>query len=77
MSYDYINPQHYVRDGRQTWERMVDIWGKETTALWCEMTAFKYEDCRMDNGKPGEDKDRELAKIEWYKNKAKELRNAT
>jgi len=72
--YDFINPQHYVQnDGKQTWERMVDKWGKEKTSLWCEMTAFKYQD-RMGK-KPGEDKERELKKIEWYTNKANELRN--
>lgn len=72
--YDYINPKHYVgEDGRQTWERMIDKWGVEKTALWCEMTAFKYEDCRIKNQKPGEDRNREEAKIKWYKDKAAEL----
>ena len=73
--YDYINPQHYVQsDGRQTWERMLDTWSVEQVALWCEMTAFKYID-RMGK-KPNEDVDRENKKIEWYKNKAKELRDS-
>lgn len=72
--YDYINPQHYVADdGRQTWERMVDKWGLEATALWCEMTAFKYTDTRMGN-KPNEDVVREQKKVKWYLEKAKELR---
>lgn len=72
-NYDYINPEHYKKeDGRQTWERMVDRWGKEKTALWCEMTAFKYTDARLGR-KPGEDEEREQSKIEWYLNKAKEL----
>lgn len=72
--YDFINPSHYIQDdGKQTWERMVDIWGVENTALWCEMTAFKYQD-RMGK-KPGEDEQRELNKIKWYTEKAKELRN--
>jgi hypothetical protein len=72
--YDYVNPQHYVQDdGRQTWERMVDKWGEEKTALWCEMTAFKYQD-RMGK-KPGEDVEREKGKIEWYEKKAQELKD--
>ena len=71
--YDYINPAHYVADdGRQTWERMVDKWGLEVTALWCEMTAFKYIDTRIGN-KPNEDTEREMKKVAWYENKAKEL----
>lgn len=70
--YDFINPNHYLQDdGRQTWEHMVDKWGLEKTALWCEMTAFKYE--HRIGRKPGEDKKRETDKIEWYYNKAKEL----
>jgi len=72
--YDYINPQHYVQaDGRQTWERMVDIWGLEKVALWCEMTAFKYKD-RMGK-KPNEDETREQQKMQWYLDKAAELRS--
>ena len=71
--YDFINPEHYVQDdGRQTWEHMVDKWGEEKTALWCEMTAFKYQD-RIGR-KPGEDEEREKNKIKWYEDKAEELR---
>ena len=71
--YDYVNPQHYVQDdGRQTWERMLDHWTINEVALWCEMTVFKYEDRK--GKKPNEDVEREQAKIDWYKNKAKELR---
>jgi hypothetical protein len=71
--YDFINPQHYVQeDGRQTWEHMVDKWGLETTAMWCELTAYKYKD-RIGR-KPGEDVEREQNKIKWYEDKAAELR---
>jgi len=71
--YDFVNPQHYVQnDGRQTWEHMVDKWGEEKTALWCEMTAYKYQD-RIGK-KPGEDIEREQNKIKWYEEKADELR---
>ena len=72
-NYDYINPKHYVGDdGKQTWERMVDNWGLKATALWCEMTAFKYTDVRMGK-KPNEDVEREQKKVDWYLAKAKEL----
>lgn len=72
-NYDYINPKHYVGDdGKQTWERMVDKWGLKATALWCEMTAFKYTDTRIGK-KPNEDVEREQKKVDWYLAKAKEL----
>jgi len=72
--YNYVHPPHYVQeDGRQTWERMLDMWTKEEVALWCEITIFKYQD-RVGK-KPNEDIDRERAKIDWYSNLAKELRN--
>ena len=73
LQYDYVRPSHYVQeDGRETWERMLDIWTKEEVALWCEMTVFKYQD-RIGK-KPNENIEIENAKIDWYKKKAKELR---
>lgn len=71
-NYDYVNPQHYVQDdGKQTWERMVDEFGLEWTAIFCELNAYKYQD-RMGK-KPNEDVEREQGKIDWYKKKAEEL----
>ena len=71
-SYDFINPQHYVQDdGRQTWEHMVDKFGVEKTAIFCELNAYKYRD-RIGR-KPGEDTSREQGKIDWYDKKANEL----
>ena len=70
--YDFINPNHYVQnDGRQTWEHMVDEFGKEKTAIFCELNAYKYKD-RMGK-KPGENIEREQGKVEWYQDKANEL----
>lgn len=72
-NYDYVRPSHYVQDdGRETWERMLDMWSKEEVALWMEMTVFKYQD-RIGK-KPNEDIEREQNKIDWYNDKAKELR---
>ena len=74
--YDYVNPSHYVQeDGRQTWERMLDLWTKEEVAIWCDITVFKYQD-RIGK-KPNEDINREKAKIDWYNDLAEELRNKT
>jgi len=72
-SYDYVNPDHYKQDdGKQTWERMIDEFGVEATAVFCELNAYKYRD-RMGK-KPNEDVQREQSKAEWYEAKAKELR---
>jgi hypothetical protein len=71
-NYDYVNPDHYKQDdGKQTWERMVDKYGVEKTAIFCELNAFKYQD-RIGK-KPNEDVEREQNKINWYNEKAKDL----
>lgn len=45
---------------------MERIWGKEATALWSEMTAYKY---RMRMGtKPGEPIERDIEKENFYLN---------
>ena len=70
--YDYVNPNHYKSSGKETFEMMIDIWGKNAFIKHCEMSAFKY---RMRIGaKPNQPTDRELQKIKWYEKKAKELR---
>lgn len=72
IDYDYINPSHYVQDdGRQTWERMVDEFGLEETAIFCKLNAYKYQD--RFGKKPNEDTEREQKKIDWYEKKAAEL----
>lgn len=73
--YDYINPDHYKNYSKEVIDMMVDIYGKESTAIHCEMTAFKY---RMRMGtKPGQSIERDMEKEAWYLNKAKELRTIT
>jgi hypothetical protein len=70
--YDYIRPTHYNQYSMETIVLFEKGYGKEATALWCEMTALKY---RMRMGtKPGESVDRDLDKERWYLNKAAELR---
>jgi len=69
---DNVNPEHYKKLPKETIEIMVDIWGAEATALHCQMCAFKY---RMRLGhKEGQELSDEIGKIEWYENKARELR---
>lgn len=67
------HPAHYNAPGRKECiEEMIDIWGEEQTAIWCEMTAYKY-DYRAGT-KEGEPDERDMSKRRWYLNKAKELR---
>ena len=71
-NYDYINPKHYKSLGKETFQMMIDIWGKNAFIQHCEMSAFKY---RMRIGvKPNQPIERELEKIKWYETKARELR---
>jgi len=71
--YDYTNPSHYKLGSKETFEMMIDIWGKDAFIKHCEMTSFKY---RMRVGtKPNEPIERDLSKAMWYESKAKQLRN--
>lgn len=70
--YDFINPSHYKQSSIETIDMMVAIWGKEAVALHCDMCCMKYR-MRIGN-KPDQPVERELEKIKWYENKAKELR---
>lgn len=72
-SYDFINPDHYKSSEKETWEMMLDIWGKDAFIKHCEMTAFKYRQ-RMGK-KPGQSVESDLKKAFWYENKARELRS--
>lgn len=71
--YEFVNhPAHYNHYTKEVIDMMVDIFGREATALWCEMTAFKY---RMRAGtKPGNEITEDMDKEKWYLDKAKELR---
>lgn len=71
--YEMVNhPSHYNNYSMEVIDMMKNIWGAENTALWCEMTAFKY---RMRMGtKPENPIQQDLDKEAWYLNKAKELR---
>lgn len=73
-SYEMVNhPNHYNTYEMEVIDMMERIWGKESTALWCEMTAFKY---RMRMGtKPDNSIEQDLKKEKWYLKKYKELIN--
>lgn len=71
MPKDPISPDHYKSYSVETIDMMVAIYGKEKTAIHCELTAFKY---RQRLGKK-DSLQQDLAKEKWYLDKAKELRN--
>lgn len=72
-NYEYVNhPTHYNNYSMEVIDMMERIYGKENTAMFCEMNAFKY---RMRMGtKPDNDITQDLKKEKWYLDKAKELR---
>lgn len=74
MMKEMVNhPAHYNAPGRKECiEEMVDEWGAEQTAIWCEMTAYKYE--YRAGTKEGNSAEQDMAKRQWYLDKAKELR---
>lgn len=75
------HPQHYNNYDIEVIDMMERIWGREATALFCEMNAYKY---RMRMGtKPGDDDTKEsmkkklledFEKEQWYLKKAKDLK---
>ena len=72
--YDFVNPAHYQEFSVEVIDMMAAIWGKEVTALHCEMCAFKYK--LRAGSKPDQPIERDLDKAAWYLSKAKELRDA-
>ena len=64
------HPEHYNAYPKEVIDMMIDIWGKEKVAVFCEINAFKY---RMRAGLKN-DIHEDLSKELWYLTKAKELR---
>ena len=71
--YEFVDsPTHYNSYEKEVIDMMVDIYGKEKVAIFCEINAFKY---RMRMGtKPGQDVSRDLDKEKWYLDKKNELK---
>jgi len=71
MSEEKVNhPKHYNQYPIEVIDMMVAIWGKEKTIDFCLMNAFKY---RMRLGHKDDIK-QDLAKEQWYLDKAQELK---
>ncbi len=73
-NYEHVDhPKHYNKYSIEVIEMMRRIYGDEATAVWCEMTAFKY---RMRAGtKPDQPAQQDYDKETWYLNYAKKLKN--
>ena len=72
--YEFVNhPSHYNEWSYEVIDMMEKIYGIEQTAMWCEMTAYKYA-MRM-GFKPTDSIQQEIDKRNWYLNKARELKN--
>ena len=63
------SPSHYNSYPIETIDMMIGVWGEEKTKDFCLMNAFKY---RMRLGMKDDIK-QDLAKENWYLNKAREL----
>ena len=70
--YEEVNhPLHYNAYDVEVIDMMEKVFGKEETAIFCKLNAFKY---RMRAGnKPGQSADKDLNKERWYLQKKKEL----
>lgn len=67
---DNVNsPAHYLNRKFETIDEMVIVFGPEEVISYCKCNAWKYRARANHKGKCEED----LAKSDWYLNKAKEL----
>lgn len=67
------HPKHYNQYSVEVIDMMVSIWGTDKVIDFCVINAFKY---RMRLGHKG-NMEQDLAKEQWYLNKADELKNKT
>lgn len=63
------HPSHYQGNKLECIEVMVDIFGKEKVAAFCELNAFKYQWRSHSKGTDIQDKEKAM----WYLNKYIEL----
>lgn len=75
QKYEMVNhPTHYNNYDKEVIEMMIDIWGKDETAIFCKLNAFKY---RMRMGtKPDNDIEQDINKEKWYLEKFNQLKNS-
>ena len=71
-TYDFVNPSHYKKFEKETYEMMIAIWGEDAYIKHCEMCAFKYK--LRAGEKPDQPVERDLEKANWYLEMANKLR---
>lgn len=74
MSEQVNHPSHYLKNGRECIDVMIEKFGVQAVISFCECNQFKYE--WRAGLKEGNSAEQDLAKAAWYENKAKELKNA-
>ncbi len=67
---DRINPDYYRRNGVETIDQMLTLFGSEKVLHFCELNAFKY---RMRAGHKSSNREEDINKALWYENKMKEI----
>lgn len=67
-----MDGKHYQNNGFETIEKIHRVFGTEHTVAYCYMQIMRYSD-RI-GLKKGEPVEKELSKIKWYREKAKELK---
>ena len=71
MSEQVNHPEHYLKNGKECIDCMIEEYGVEAVVNFCICNAYKYK--WRAGLKEGNSKEQNLAKAEWYLNKAKEL----
>ena len=71
MSEQVNHPAHYQKNGRECIDVMLEEYGVNAVINFCQCNAFKYQ--WRAGLKEGNSKEQDMAKAEWYLNKAKEL----
>ena len=71
MSEQVNHSEHYSKNGKECIDCMIEEYGVEAVINFCICNAYKYK--WRAGLKEGNSKEQDLAKAEWYLNKAKEL----
>lgn len=69
------HPSHYLKNGRECIDVMIEKFGVQAVIDFCECNQFKYE--WRAGLKEGNSAEQDRAKAEWYRRKAEELKSAT
>lgn len=74
MSEQVNHPSHYLKNGRECIDVMIEEFGIQAVINFCECNQFKYE--WRAGLKEGNSEDQDHQKAQWYRRKAEELKSA-